>query len=161
MKKKYLVLAALTLSLFCFSAVQAYWGPCAPNTVPVDPTPAVKSAGTDCLAKIEGEFNKGEQRIKQVSLKEGQGYWAAANGCPRAGKILISISDANGKVLKSKISGAPSFCFIALKSGNYTLTVKLLTTTHGTWGAIDSCLSASKCGGSKKALKKAMPAEKK
>ena len=156
--KKYLVLVALTLGLFCFS-VHAFGYPCTPYTVPADPAPAVKSAGTDCLAKIEGEFNKGEKSSKQVSLKERQSVWVAANGCPRAGNISIDITDVDGKVLKVKKGTAPSFCFVAPKTGTYTLTVELLTTTHGTWGTVDSCLSASKCGvkkaqKAKKALKK-------
>lgn len=147
MARKKLSLAATGLAvLLMTSAAWAAW--CPPGTVPVDPAPLPKqTTQNECLGKATRTFSLDEESTQTIRLEKGKSYWAAANGCPRMGRIGISIMK-NGKVLKHDVGTSPSFCFRADSSGEYVFKIKALSLVgSSTSGSIDACLSESRCGG--------------
>ncbi len=139
------VFAALTTGAVAFGQ-RIY---CPPGTVPRNPAPPATSSGrsgSGCLVAFFDNFNLGEQASRVVALERGKSYWFAANGCPKMGRISLTVSDAAGRVLKSAENYAPSMCFIAPSSGRYTVRVKAMSLMgRYTWGTIDGCFSPSGC----------------
>ena len=116
---------------------------CPPGMVPMNPAPEDSSVP---IAEFFDNFSLGENQTETVTLKKGQSYWFAANGCPRMGRINISIIDSGGKTLKRDESFSPSFCFTAPKDGDYTVKVMAITLQHGnSFGGIKAKLSDSGC----------------
>jgi hypothetical protein len=146
MAAKNLFLAVVGLAVLLTSSAiwAATW--CPPGTVPVNPAPVAKGSNqADCKGKTVGTFGRNEEVAKTVRLQKGMSYWVAANGCPKMGRIAVSIIQ-NGQVLKEDVSTSPRFCFRAETDGEHVFKVKALTLVGAsTSGSIDACLSESRC----------------
>lgn len=126
----------------CFHVLPAF-AVCPPGTVPSNPAP---KAQAESLAQFFANFTRHEEETQTVTLKKGQHYWFAANGCPRMGQIGISMLDSKGKVMKKAQASSPSFCFTAPRDGEYIVKVKAISLRgSNTFGGIDAQLSESGC----------------
>jgi hypothetical protein len=130
-------------SMIGFFHVAPAFAVCPPGAVPQDP--AALSHG-EVLAQFYDNFNLHEEDTQAVVLIKGKKYWFAANGCPRMGRIGLSILDTGGKVLQRKEGSSPSFCFTAQRDGAHTVKVKALSLKGAnTFGGIEAQLSESGC----------------
>lgn len=139
--KRIVFSAALFLCLVLFTPeVYSY---CAPGS-PVVRNPVATSESGECQEKIKSEFDRGDQKFADVTLKKGEIYRASAAGCPRAGNIKLKVTKDGKEYASSDSAYSPQFCFRAPESGTYTFIVKLETTLQGSsWGNVDSCFYQS------------------
>lgn len=145
-RTKVLLFSGMTLLSLSLTA----WALCPPGRVPANPAPVAPSTSDKAdLFRVLDTFFLDEEQEEEILLEKGRSYWFAANGCPKMGKIQITLVDAKGEVLKQEKAFAPSFCFTASESGKYRAKVKAASLSgNSRSGTIEASLSESGCSAS-------------